>query len=215
MTSTLQRNPQHPRQDFFAYLPAAFRKKNQSLMNKSRVRLGPYLLAQTTPTPAPKSPKFFKTVGLTVLVVAAILLVRANSQQVAKNPAGLPKDESVLGAEAPVESDFYVYEVEAGDTFFSLSQKFQVNWEEMANLNNLQEPFALERGQKLKVPHSSATRQQRFYDNLKKKIYAVEQGDSFVGIAQKLNISVTDLLRANPDLQSPDFIRVGQILHLP
>lgn len=183
-------------------------------MNKSRVRLGPHLLAETTPTPQSQNPKYVKTLGAALLIVIAILVIQHFAGSTPSGD-GLPQNEAVLGAEAPANSDFYVYQVETNDSLFSLSQKFQVAWEELVALNSLQEPFLLTPGQKLKVPYSAATRQQKFYDNLKKKIYVVEDGDSFVGIAQKLNISVTELLRANPDLSSPDFIRVGQTLHLP
>ena len=183
-------------------------------MQKSRVRLGPHLLAQTTPNPNPKSPKFYKALGVALIVILAILAVQQYSERKPRENIGLPQTESVLGAETQ-DSNFYAYQTQPGDSLFSLSEKFQVSWEELASLNLLKEPFALEPGQSLKIPYSAATRQQKFYDNLKKKIYTVEDGDSFVGIAQKLNISVTDLLRANPDLQSPDFIRIGQALHLP
>lgn len=148
------------------------------------------------------------------MVFLAVLAVRQYPGRVPEKALNLPQTESILGAETQ-NDDFYAYQTQPGDSLFSLSEKFQVNWGELAALNSLKEPFALEPGQSLKIPYSAATRQQKFYDNLKKKVYMVEDGDSFVGIAQKLNISVTDLLRANPDLQSPDFIRVGQVLRLP
>lgn len=184
-------------------------------MRTSRVRLGPQLLAQTNPRPTSKRPNVLKAIGAGLIIVALIWVFQDRSGNVTKNPISLPESETVLGAEAAVSSDFYIYEIENSDTLFSISERFQVAWEELARVNGLKEPFALARGQKLKIPFSAATRQQRFYDNLKKKIYVVEQGDSFVGIAQKLNISVTDLLRANPDLTSPDFIRIGEVLQLP
>lgn len=129
----------------------------------------------------------------------------------------LPQDQTVLGAqqsELP-PSDYYLYEVQNGDTLFSISTKFQVKWGLIVDMNNLNEPFALDAGQKLKLPTNAITKQQQFYENLKNKIYIVEEGDSFVGIAQKLNVSVTDLLRVNPELRSPNSLRVGQVLRLP
>lgn len=186
------------------------------MINKSRVRLSPRLIAQTSPNPSLQPQKFFKIGGMFFLIAAAILLVRTFAVQPNGTP-DLPNTESVLGAEdvetGPV--NYYIYTVSPGDTLFSVSQKFQVNWEAIVDLNGLREPFALAAGQHLRLPQSPATRQQQFYDNLKKKIYLVEDGDNFVSIAQKLNISVTDLLRANPELTTPDQLRVGQILRLP
>ncbi len=44
--------------------------------------------------------------------------------------------------------------------------------------------------------------------------YTVQSGDTLVDIARRKNLSVPDLLDANPDID-PNVIRVGQILNLP
>lgn len=184
-------------------------------MRKSRVRLGPHLLAQTHPNPAPTGQKFFKIAGITFLIAAGVFLVKGLGRQEPAQSSPFPEQEEVLGVQAAPNAEFYLYQAQKGDSLFSISEKFKVKWETIVKLNGMSEPFFLKTGQQLKLPLNAVTQQQRFYDNLKNKIYVVAEGDSFVGIAQKLNISVTDLLRANPDLSSPDFIKVGQILRLP
>jgi len=188
-------------------------------MRKSRVRLGPHLLAQTQPNPPSRSPQFTKAFGVVLILLLAVFAVSSfrGGDKTDQAPSAFPEEETVLGAEkalAPNE-DYYLYEVKKGDSLFTISETFQVGWEEVVKLNSLKEPFILQPGQKIKLPANAVTRRQRFYDNLKKKIYVVEEGDTFVGIAQKLNISVTDLLRANADLASPDLIQIGQVLKLP
>ncbi|MEK9181088.1 MAG: LysM peptidoglycan-binding domain-containing protein [Patescibacteria group bacterium] len=187
-------------------------------MQKSRVRLSPHLVAQTQSSyPPPSYAGLLRLVGSIFLITALFLVVRHYYPGGQPTPNTLPQDEAVLGAEnnQAKSSEYYLYEVADGDTLFSISKKFQIKWGEIVEMNDLREPYALERGQKIKLPTNTATKQQQFYENLKNKIYIVEEGDSFVGVAQKLNVSVTDLLRSNPELHAPDFLNVGQVLRLP
>ncbi len=49
------------------------------------------------------------------------------------------------------------YKVESGDTLFSVGQKLNVDWHEIAKANNLQAPYSLKVGQELVIPASSTT----------------------------------------------------------
>ncbi len=49
------------------------------------------------------------------------------------------------------------YKVESGDTLFTIGQKFDVDWHEIATANNLKEPYSLKVGQELVIPASSTT----------------------------------------------------------
>ena len=44
------------------------------------------------------------------------------------------------------------YKVGKGDTLFNISQKFNVNWTTVAELNNLKSPFTVKPGQILEIP---------------------------------------------------------------
>jgi len=44
------------------------------------------------------------------------------------------------------------YKVEAGDTLFSIGQKFGIDWHEIASVNKLKEPYTLKIGQELIIP---------------------------------------------------------------
>lgn len=195
--------------------------KNTLTMRKSRVRLHPHLIAQTTPNPNFTPKRLMKLSGAIFLLAAGFFVVRMVASSpgeisLEQNTGPLPQDEQVLGAQAIDGSpDYYLYQVKDRDTIFSISERFQVKWEDIARLNDLKDPYFLTPGASLKLPTSPVTEQQRFYDNLKYRIYVVESGDTFVSIAQKLNISVTELLKANPQLESPDLLQPGQKLNLP
>jgi hypothetical protein len=47
--------------------------------------------------------------------------------------------------------NFIEYKVKKGDTLFSLSKKFNINWSTIASLNNLKSPFSLKPGQIIKI----------------------------------------------------------------
>ena len=186
-------------------------------MQKSRVRLGSHLWAENSKSPRPNKKNYSKIIGLIVIVVLIVAGIKAFDGNNGPEISNVPEEKAVLGAQ-DVKIDpnqDYVYEVQEKDSLFSISERYQVNWEEIVKLNNLVEPYLLRPGQEIKLPTSQVTKSQQFYENLKNKIYVVEEGDTFVSIAQKLNVSITDLLRANPDLDSPDFISIGQVLQVP
>lgn len=178
--------------------------------------MGPHLVAQTSPNPNPGEYRFFKVAGV-IFLIAAVIFIINSFEKADKTQSGLPQDEAVLGAQTTQGNGegYYLYTVLEGETLFSISEKFEVGWREIVDLNALSEPYSLSPGQRIILPESNVTKQQEFYENLKNKIYVIENGDTFVGIAQKLNVSVTDLLKANPQLDSPDLLTVGQSLNIP
>lgn len=186
-------------------------------MFKSRVHLGPRLIAQTH-----RNPHFqlhwytYLKFGVAAFLLAVGGLAVKAWQQSATTGSALPQTPQVLGIqkEIPQPLPYYLYKVQTHDSLFSISEKFQINWDTIATLNNLKEPFDLTPSQKLQLPITAATKQQQLYDNLQNKIYMVEAGDSFSSIAVRLNLSVNELLRANPQLK-PDNLKAGQTLQLP
>lgn len=51
-----------------------------------------------------------------------------------------------------LKPEFIEYTIEKGDTLFNLSQKYNISWVTLANLNNLKSPFTLKPGQKIQIP---------------------------------------------------------------
>ena len=55
---------------------------------------------------------------------------------------------------APAAPEYRTYTVKSGDTLSEIAQGFGVDWHEMAELNNLENPDLIFPGQVFKVPNS-------------------------------------------------------------
>lgn len=64
------------------------------------------------------------------------------------------KEGEVLGSVdiKDIQLQLLEYEVQKGDTLFNLSQKYNISWVTLANLNNLKSPFTLKPGQMIQIP---------------------------------------------------------------
>jgi len=96
------------------------------------------------------------------------------------------------------------YKVRRGDTLSEIAQKFNVTVEDIIEANNLRPPYTIYVGQKLKIP----------VGRTEYKYYRVKSGDTLSEIAQKFNVSIKDIIKAN-NLRKPYIIRVGQVLRIP
>lgn len=96
------------------------------------------------------------------------------------------------------------YTVQAGDSLYSIANKYGMTVDELKRLNNLSSNI-LTIGQMLKVSYD---------DNIgKMEFYEVKSGDTLYSIALKYNTTVDDLMKNN-DLTS-SFLQVGQVLKIP
>lgn len=46
-------------------------------------------------------------------------------------------------------------------------------------------------------------------------LYTVEQGDTLLSIAQQYGVTVEDIVEANPDIENPDLLQIGQEIRIP
>ncbi|MCF6292089.1 MAG: peptidoglycan DD-metalloendopeptidase family protein [Robiginitomaculum sp.] len=90
--------------------------------------------------------------------------------------------------------------VQTNDTLFSLSEKYQVALQPLIDLNNLREPYALNKGQTLKLPPPLH--------------YKVLKGDTLYSIARRYNIHFSSLASIN-GIDAPFIISPSSILVLP
>lgn len=101
-----------------------------------------------------------------------------------------------------------IYTVVAGDTLFSIAQKFKITVEELMRTNNLTST-TISIGQRLKIP-MFVTEPEPPEETF---IYTVVAGDSLWSIAQRFGTTVAEIRRLN-NLTS-DLLSIGQQLRIP
>lgn len=112
-------------------------------------------------------------------------------------------------------SDYKEYEVKAGDSLYTIAQKFGVTVEELMTFNNLNNTI-LSVGQILKIPQKDEIITQikecygTGYEEPKYETYTVKKGDNLYEIARRYNTSVIDLMNLN-NLSSTT-LQIGQVL---
>ena len=93
-----------------------------------------------------------------------------------------------------------LYIVKAGDTLYNIAKKYQILWQDLMKINQMNNTM-LTIGQQLIVP-----------GNAQEILYYVEKGDTLNNIASKFGITV-DEIKAKNNLNTNDIV-VGQLLKL-
>jgi LysM repeat protein len=122
--------------------------------------------------------------------------------------------------ETPTPSGPFIYQVEEGDTLWSISQKFGVDLLLLITVNNL-DPVAqtIRVGDKLTIPgpDTELPTATALPTGIRKGTiieYQVQVGDSMLSIALAFNSTVEEI-KAENDIENENEILVGQILKIP
>uniref|UniRef100_UPI0005BD872E muramidase family protein n=1 Tax=Geminisphaera colitermitum TaxID=1148786 RepID=UPI0005BD872E len=132
-------------------------------------------------------------------------------------PADLTPAAAPIPAPEPT-APATTYEVQKGDSLWTISRKHGISTNELALANNLSDKATLRIGQKLIVPSRTAAaatgaRVTATAATTAGGTYTVVSGDTLGGIARKHGVKIADLRTANK--LKGDNLRVGQILTLP
>lgn len=100
--------------------------------------------------------------------------------------------------------DENIYTVKAGDSLYSIANKYGLSVNALKEYNNLTSNN-LSIGQKLKIPNNS--------DTSSSTLYVVKQGDSLYSIARQFNTSVSDIMELN-NLKT-NLLNIGMVLKIP
>jgi murein DD-endopeptidase MepM/ murein hydrolase activator NlpD len=106
------------------------------------------------------------------------------------------------GAVEEAEGPPKIYEVKPGDHLDSIARDLGMTRQDLAEQNDLKEPYRLKPGQKLKGPAT------------KGKAYVVQQGDTLSAIGRRFGITPAVLADGN-DMKPSDPLRPGKKLLLP
>ncbi|MDR2527125.1 MAG: LysM peptidoglycan-binding domain-containing protein [Rickettsiales bacterium] len=125
-----------------------------------------------------------------------------------------------IGNDNSGSGDYHV--VERGDSLWSISRQYEMTLDEIAKLNNLTTPYKVKIGQKIKIngkisnksiADSSSSDVVDRERPLATTTYTVKKGDVLSRIADKFNISSSEIIKLNK-LKKPYKIKVGQKLKI-
>lgn len=119
---------------------------------KKRIRLSRNLHAQTTPYPnARKWLKPFLILLILGMVASAYALIKTPKHETKQSNNLVPKE--ILGEQtnSNKEPHYETHVVSPGDTLFNISKRYNISWQTLAQINNLDEPYTLKIGQKLQI----------------------------------------------------------------
>lgn len=124
---------------------------------------------------------------------------------------GFHQGEEEQPAPSP-EPEKKTYTVEKGDSLSEIAQKFGVSLQALLDANpQISDPSLIYEGQVLTIPDTAGEGQPQ----PAQKTYTVRSGDTLSGIAQKFGVSLQALRDANPQINDPSLIYVGQLLTIP
>lgn len=118
------------------------------------------------------------------------------------------------------------YTVIAGDTLTTIAEKYASGICDIASVNSLDNPNLITPGQNLIIPTNCTTP-----DNTTcvpeqtegtqwcvpgvGSSYIVQSGDTLSAIATNFNLTLQAIINANPQIENPDVIEVGQVVFVP
>lgn len=105
--------------------------------------------------------------------------------------------QAVQRAPEPVGGDIVV---QRGDTLYGLARQHNLPPRALIDANNLQAPYILQPGQRLRLPGE--------------RLHVVQRGETLYAISRAYGVDVFSMASAN-QLQAPYAITIGQALHVP
>lgn len=118
-------------------------------------------------------------------------------------PAPAPRPEPCPGR---------LYAVQPGDTFFGLARRFGYTIDALLAINPGVDPNNLRVGQEICLPPSPGGGPFPCFGG---SIYRVQAGDTLFGIARRFGVSFEALLAANPQLENPNTLPIGEPICIP
>lgn len=97
-----------------------------------------------------------------------------------------------------------IYTIKQGDTLYNIARAYNTTIDELVKANGLTRPNDLAIGQNIFIPTSNQS-----------NTYTVVSGDTMYRIANKLGITLEELIQANPQISNPNIIQIGQIINIP
>ncbi|MGG4032758.1 LysM peptidoglycan-binding domain-containing protein [Paenibacillus cisolokensis] len=105
-----------------------------------------------------------------------------------------------------------IHIVKKGESLYLISQKYNVSVEDIVKLNpSITDPNKIDVGMKLKIP--SAPVKPGGIGVMHHHV--VQQGDTLWKLSKAWGIPLGDLIKANPQLNNPNVLTIGEIVYIP
>jgi len=123
--------------------------------------------------------------------------------------------------------------VAQGETLWQIAQKYHITLEELLDANpDIEDPNVISPGLSLIIPEETSVCPRRQcpaapsgnqadtvedWETLLPRpcIYIIKSGDTLYDLAKAFNLTLTQLLHANPQIENPDEIMAGDKLFIP
>lgn len=131
----------------------------------------------------------------------------------------VPAAAVALGVSAPAAAQSQCgdsYTIESGDTLYSIAQRCRTSLDAIVRANDeISDPSAIRVGWTIRIPNgadSASNRQPA--SRPADQTYTVQRGDTLYAIAQRLGVTVSDLLAENTGID-PRALFTGQPIRIP
>ncbi|KHD89416.1 MAG: lytic murein transglycosylase [Bdellovibrio sp. ArHS] len=149
-------------------------------------------------------------VGMRIQVPDRTPLRSRSASQVAKQSKTETRSVSV-------STDGRYYIVQSGDSLFTIARKYSTSVSELQRLNQIKRGRTLKVGMKIRVPtpdSSSAREATKSVAKAKAKVHVVKRGENLLGIAERYNVSMSDIKEKNK-IRNPSSLMVGARILIP
>ena len=145
------------------------------------------------------------------LIIGQVLKIPVN---LTNSEGQTNKESSAVSAEQANLSGYTVHPVVAGETIFSLEQRYGITHEEMLQFNPVLQN-GLKTGMKLKIPVKTSSQIAESVSNPQSFTrHKVEKGETLFSLSVRFGIEVSELKKANPSLLSRS-LEAGEIILIP
>ncbi|HHU82686.1 MAG TPA: LysM peptidoglycan-binding domain-containing protein [Firmicutes bacterium] len=209
--------------DTFFGLAARFNTTVQAIMNANpgvdpnNLQIGQQICIPVAPTPGECPGGFLYTIraGDTFFSIARRFGITV-SALIAANP-NVDPDRLQIGQQICVPAPMpgpgfcpggFIYTIRAGDTFFSLANRFNTTVQAIIDVNPGVDPNRLQIGQQICIPVPPPV------ECPNGTIYTIRAGDTLFALAQRFGTTVNAIILANPGID-PNSLQIGRRICIP
>ncbi|MFA7308683.1 MAG: LysM peptidoglycan-binding domain-containing protein [Patescibacteria group bacterium] len=160
---------------------------------------------------------------------------RAKLEEAKKAEEAKKTEDAKKAAEEEAKAKQVTYKVKSGDTLADIAAEFGVEWQKIAEANNMKEPYNIEIDQELIIPgvapktetpapttpattttttNPDAPTGTTTAPTTGGTTYTVKSGDTLAGIGAELGVTWQDIAKEN-NMADPYPIEIGQVLKIP